>query len=156
MKPNALIIEDDVDTARLLGLLLDRNGWQFEHVLRLADGVKRANSHPFPEIILLDLQLPDSMAEQTVARIPDLMRNGPVLVLSNYQDHRLIDTITGMGAHFAKKEVDGPGTVTIFDGVMQACEGWRKTQHAPKKATAKIDLNLLQMAAILSKHGNVA
>lgn len=153
MKPNALIIEDDADTARLLGMLLDRNGWRYEHCDRVDKGVKRANSHPFPEVILLDLNLPDSPAWMTEKRIPELMRNGPVLVLSNYEDPAMIERINAMGAFFAIKDTTGP---VVFDGVMRACEGWRHATAVRKKQTDKIDLNLLQMQAILSKNAHPA
>ena len=114
-------------------------------------GISRANSSPFPEVILLDLNLPDSYAYQTVERIPELMRNGPVLVLSNMEDPGLTARINAMGAYYAYKDTSG---TVVFDGVMRACQGWRQSQGAAKKRSDRIAVNLLEMTAILSKHGH--
>ena len=152
MKSNALIIEDDPDTAHLLGMLLTRNSFRFELASTLADGISRADSHPFPEIILLDLTLPDSSPAETVRRLPELMRNSPVLVLSHCDDPDLKSRIEAVGSHYARKEMDRVGGERIFSAMVTAIQAWKHTTNSEKKKTSRIDLNLLEMRAIFSKN----
>ncbi len=147
-EPCVLIVEDHADTAAALGINLTRNGFQFEHCSDLASAIKRANREPFPRVTLLDLRLPDSSAENTVGSIPDLMRNGPVVVLSAYEDEHLRELIERQGAFFCHKIMDELGTKRIFEAMVSAIQSWRNVDISNKKKTGPINIDFLELSAL--------
>jgi DNA-binding response OmpR family regulator len=81
MPDKILIIDDDVDTLRLVGLILQRDGYQ---ILAAADGPQGLNvaESELPDIILLDVMMPHMdgyevarqlRANQKTAHIPILI-----------------------------------------------------------------------------------
>ena len=144
---NVLIVEDHSDTANLIGLHLTRYGWTFECATTFKDGVLRANRCPFPEVISLDLNLPDSGTWETIPRIPEMMRNGPVIVQSNEDRKDVRDAVEKLGAVFVVKDFGEDYPVRLFTNMVDAVEIWRDRKVKDKKATSRIQTNLLQMAA---------
>lgn len=150
MQCYVLIVEDSPDIARLLTILLDDYGWTYQVAGTLKEGILRAAQSPTPEVILLDLNLPDSSPWNTVSNLNLLMINGPVVVLSNYQDDALIEKITKQGAFYCKKEVDTIGARNIFGAMVKAIQSWRGSENNVIKDGDAVDLNFLEMKAIHS------
>jgi DNA-binding response OmpR family regulator len=78
--PHVLVIEDDPDIARILALLLARNGY---HVERASDGRTglRMAYETQPDLLLLDIGLPGMDGLTVLQRVRDLS-DLPVLLLS--------------------------------------------------------------------------
>lgn len=144
---SVLIVEDHSDTARLIGKLLEQYGWSYEYTGTFADGVARANRCPYPEVISLDLNLPDSTTWETIPRIPEIMRNGPVVVQSSDDGPDVREQVELLGAVFIAKQFDAGYPIRLFTKMMDATEIWQRTKVKDKKATSLIDAKLLQMAA---------
>ncbi len=58
MTDKILIIDDDVDTLKLVGLMLERQGYQITVANNGQQGLTKANSEQ-PDLILLDVMMPD-------------------------------------------------------------------------------------------------
>ncbi len=83
-----LLIEDNPGDARLVEkYLLESEAAEFvvEHVERLALGLQRIDAQGF-DVVLTDLNLPDSVGLETFEAIHAHARELPVVILSGYED----------------------------------------------------------------------
>ncbi len=80
LKPNALIIDDELQIRRLLRACLEGNGYRVLEAPTGQEGITQAAQHP-PDLILLDLGLPDMDGIAVLKRIREWSRV-PVVVLS--------------------------------------------------------------------------
>jgi DNA-binding response OmpR family regulator len=95
-----LLIEDDPDDALLLKeSLAEAGAVNFQLVLAvcLADGLKRTREQVF-DVILLDLNLPDSRGLETLSRLRAQAPPAPIVVLTGLDDERLAVTTLQAGA----------------------------------------------------------
>lgn len=74
MADKILIIDDDVDTLKLVGLMLERQGYQITVASNGAQGLTKANAEN-PDLILLDVMMPDMDGYE----VTQLLRNDPGL-----------------------------------------------------------------------------
>ena len=86
-KLKILLIEDNPEDARLIELMLKRANVRFELqcVERLSAGIERLQSANV-DIILLDLDLPDSKGLVSLAKLNDIRPEAPVIVLTGLAD----------------------------------------------------------------------
>jgi pilus assembly protein CpaE len=63
-----LIIDDDIDTLKLVGLMLERQGYDISVASNGSIGITKANSD-HPELILLDVMMPDMDGYEVTRRI---------------------------------------------------------------------------------------
>lgn len=69
MSGTILIIEDEEDLVRTLSYSLTREGFQVRSALNAVDGLALARTEPVPDVILLDLMLPDIPGTEVCRRI---------------------------------------------------------------------------------------
>jgi two-component system KDP operon response regulator KdpE len=93
-KTNALVIDDEPQIRRLLRITLEGNGYRVFDAATGSDGVLQA-AQSRPEIILLDLGLPDMDGIEVLKRLREWSRV-PVLVLT--VKDREADKITALDA----------------------------------------------------------
>jgi signal transduction histidine kinase len=85
---NILLVEDNPADARLIGETLKESHavtFRLTHRERLADALAGIGSSSF-DAVLLDLNLPDSLGLDTVARMIAAAPNLPVIVLTGFED----------------------------------------------------------------------
>jgi len=80
LKPTALVIDDELQIRRLLRVCLEDDGYRVLEAATGQDGITQAAQHP-PDIVLLDLGLPDMDGVTVLKRIREWSRV-PVIVLS--------------------------------------------------------------------------
>jgi ActR/RegA family two-component response regulator len=82
-----LIIEDDEDYKRLVSAVVARSGESFEvkTARTLAEGLAWLQAF-YPEIILVDLNLPDSAGYETFRRVQQQAGDVPIVVLTGLDD----------------------------------------------------------------------
>ncbi|HLG68535.1 MAG TPA: response regulator transcription factor [Acidimicrobiales bacterium] len=91
---SVLAIEDDADIRQLLRALLGREGYSVTEAANGRDGL-RAFHQSRPDLVILDLGLPDLDGWQVLERIRD-MSDAPVLVLTARSAER--DKVRGLNA----------------------------------------------------------
>ena len=106
-----LLIEDNPGDARLIReTLKDIKDFRFtlEHVDLLAEGLKRLASEK-PDVLLLDLSLPDSAGLDTVAKVRQQAPGLPVVVLTGLEDENTGIKAVKIGAQdfLVKGQADG-------------------------------------------------
>jgi two-component system cell cycle sensor histidine kinase/response regulator CckA len=106
-----LLVEDNAGDARLLRELLryaGGSGFQIEHVGSLGAALDHLGSHD-PEVILLDLGLPDSEGLATFQAIRSVDLDAAVVVVSGLDDERFAYQAVAAGAqdYVVKGRVEG-------------------------------------------------
>jgi pilus assembly protein CpaE len=88
MTEKILIIDDDVDTLKLVGLMLERHGYDIVVASNGALGIEKAKEET-PQLILLDIMMPDMdgyevtrrlRSDPTLAHIPIIMFTAKTMV----------------------------------------------------------------------------
>ena len=128
MKPSikVLLVEDNPYDAELLReMLLGVPSVQFDwvQVALLGDALKRLREDTF-DAILLDLSLPDSHGQETLAKAYAQAHDTPIVVLTGHADESLAIKTVHQGAqdYLVKGRVDGP---TLVRAVRYAIERHR-------------------------------
>ena len=83
-----LVVEDEPDTADLVKLILQENGYQVVHAADGQDALNKIASMPPPSLVLLDIQLPlvDGITIlETIRATPD-WQHVPVVLLTAVVD----------------------------------------------------------------------
>lgn len=106
-----LLIEDTQSEADLTRFYLSRaNSMRYDltHVSALKPAVEHLYDNEAPDIILLDLHLPDCEGLGGFERLRQLVPDVPVIILTNFMDDELAITAVREGAqdYLIKKEVD--------------------------------------------------
>jgi two-component system KDP operon response regulator KdpE len=79
-KPNALVVDDEIQIRRLLKVCLEGNGYRVLEAATGQEAITQAAQHPL-EVVLLDLGLPDMDGVTVLQRLREWTRV-PVIVLS--------------------------------------------------------------------------
>jgi DNA-binding response OmpR family regulator len=99
-KPRILVIDDDSELQQLVRILLTRVGMEVVTADSVAKGVKFLSSPPLPDLMLLDLMLPDQsgMDFLTQLRARAAFNAMPIIVLSALVDPTQIRAALDAGA----------------------------------------------------------
>jgi pilus assembly protein CpaE len=88
MTEKILIVDDDIDTLKLVGLMLERQGYQISVASNGSIGLSKAATE-IPDLILLDVMMPDLdgyevtkklRADPSLASIPIIMFTAKTMV----------------------------------------------------------------------------
>src|SRR5688572_4374337 len=94
MAERILIVDDDVDTLRLVGIMLQRQGYQIIAASNGTQGLEKALEEK-PDLILLDVMMPDMDGYEVTRRLrknPDTSST-PILMFT--AKTQLDDKVTG-------------------------------------------------------------
>jgi len=95
---SVLMIEDDPSIAEMYRVQLEHDGYQVS-VAATAEVALNALSEEAPDIVLLDLLLPDRSGFEMLASLNERFPNHPpVVILSNYGEPSMIDRGRSLGA----------------------------------------------------------
>jgi CheY-like chemotaxis protein len=95
-----LVVEDDREVNTLICRFLSQRGFACESAHSAAQCRERIAAAGTPDVILMDLELPDSDGAELLAELrqrPALARV-PVLVMTGYQQESQLDRIRAAGA----------------------------------------------------------
>ena len=95
-----LLVEDNAGDARLIRLMLaegDLPGYAATHVTCLGEALERLSTVS-PEVILLDLNLPDAHGYETFARVYQEAPSIPILLMTGLDDRSLATEVVRHGA----------------------------------------------------------
>ncbi len=131
---NALLIETLLAEATRLGWDLPR--FDMEHVDNVGDGLKRIKEGGI-DVILSDLDLPDSQAGQTVATLREHLPHMPIVVLTGREDAELAraSVRAGVQDYLFKNEATGS---LLAHALIYAIERQENAQ-ALQKAHAELE-----------------
>ncbi|HEX2698326.1 MAG TPA: response regulator, partial [Anaerolineales bacterium] len=94
MPEKILIVDDDVDTLRLVGLMLQRQGYQITAATNGEQGLTKAFEEK-PDIILLDVMMPDMDGYEVTRRLRKNPSTQTTPILMFTAKTQLDDKVTG-------------------------------------------------------------
>jgi len=94
-----LFVEDDPAVAHMYKLKLELDGYAVDLAADGVQAVEMAVGNP-PDLIFLDIRLPkmDGLGVLEALRSDERTRAVPVVILSNYSEHELVDRGLRLGA----------------------------------------------------------
>ena len=92
MSEKILVIDDEVPTVQLIGMLLERRGFDVIKAYNAEDGLKKAYRHQ-PDLVLLDIMMPQVDGWEVCKRLRD-MSEMPIVFLSARNETK--DVIRGL------------------------------------------------------------
>jgi len=116
LRPNrdslaVLLVEDELGDARLVQLALlgcRQPAFAVTHVSTLTDAIAVLATDAAPDVVLLDLSLPDSTGLDTVARMKDAAPRIPIVIMTGMDDQRLAAAALEAGAQDYLVKSDDP------------------------------------------------
>jgi CheY-like chemotaxis protein len=96
---NLLLVEDDVNVAKLYRMLLESRGYTVRHAADGVEGLDAARKER-PDLILLDVMMPRMNGISFLQALRDDASLGavPAVVLSNFREPRLVERAMALGA----------------------------------------------------------
>lgn len=94
MSEKILVIDDDVDTLRLVGLMLQRQGYQISVANSGQQGLSKA-AEEHPDLILLDVMMPDMDGHEVARRLRSKAATATTPILMFTANNQLNDKVTG-------------------------------------------------------------
>jgi pilus assembly protein CpaE len=94
MTHKILIVDDDLDTLRLVGLMLQRQGYQISAATNGAQGLSKALEEK-PDLILLDVMMPDMDGYEVTRRLRKNPTTDSIPILMFTAKTQLDDKVTG-------------------------------------------------------------
>ena len=127
-----LLVEDDLDCARLYGRVLALSpaaAFEVVHAPDLKTALELVERDPF-DALLLDLALPDGGSLSTLSTAAVLSRHLPITILTGNDDDELVQLAGRIGAqdYLVKAEQDGR---TLARALLGAIERHRWLRYPP-------------------------
>lgn len=92
-----LCVDDDQDTCEMITVLLGQSGYEVQHALSVADGLKKARQGGF-DLILLDWGFEDGTGVDLCRQIRAFDDQTPVLFYTGEVDDAAVEGALGSGA----------------------------------------------------------
>lgn len=92
MTEKILVIDDEEPTVQLIGMLLERRGYDVVKAYRAEEGLRKAYRHQ-PDLVLLDIMMPDMSGWEVCKRLRE-MSDVPIVFLSARGEVR--DVVRGL------------------------------------------------------------
>jgi two-component system, sensor histidine kinase len=107
-----LLVEDNLADAKLVMLALNeaKGTFEIEHVSTASAMMKRLRKEECPDVVLLDLQLPDSSGLDTLESVVNACPHTPIIVLSGLDDEDFIIEAANSGA--SEYVIKNPNSIT--------------------------------------------
>ena len=116
-----LVVEDNENNMKLLCLILEKHGYEPIQAFTGEEGVEKAIQE-IPDIILMDIQLPDITGMEAVKRIRmmDSMQEIPIIAITSYAMSGDREKILGIGCNgYFEKPID---PMTIIEDIEKIVE----------------------------------
>ncbi|HVO31355.1 MAG TPA: response regulator, partial [bacterium] len=128
-RPNILVVDDDPDIQKLLGIILAREGFEVENASNGEEALRRVAARK-PDLIILDLVMPalDGFAVVKRLREQKSTRRVPVLILSvkdlSDDERRILETGTTkfLTKSYASREALLREVVDLLNGAIRASD----------------------------------
>jgi len=127
---HVLIIEDNLDFVDFVRAVLELNGHNVAHTASLRDGISLTNQAPYPDLVLLDLDLPDGNGldffEQVVSDVP-------VLAMTASTEADLARQLQACGARYLIKPVSARDLLSVVNTSLTEGEAHDAATHPHRR-----------------------
>ncbi len=152
MAEKILIVDDDLDTLRLVGLMLQRQGYQISAATNGQQGLEKAFEED-PDLILLDVMMPDMDGYEVTRRLRQNPSTSETPVLMFTAKSQLDDKVIGfeVGANDYLTKPTHPSELQARVKTLLARSGDKKEKAAAESG----DENRGYVVGILSARGGL-
>lgn len=150
--PVALIVEDRPEVSTMWANYLKDLNLQVRIAPNLASAKLLSKEIPPPDLIILDLRLPDAHDVDTLASIKELTAPNPdcaVLVISGFLTPALTKLALEQGAHSAMEKMDVTRGIDFWGGIKKMLENSPKNIGKRLKETGDLIERLSAKASLL-------
>ena len=119
MAPNALLVDDDPGSLRALAEWVEREGFQVRTATTLEEA-RTSLEDPVPDVVLIDLYLPDGMGLELLDDLRDLPDMDVVVVTGQGSINSAIDAMRGGAIDYLTKPIDLPRLRRMLAGVTRS------------------------------------
>jgi DNA-binding NarL/FixJ family response regulator len=113
------LVEDAARVRRQIAAALNaRPGWQVVAECADADQALRDIPRINPDLVLLDIVLPDGSGLDLIRPLKDMLPNVPIVMLTVVEDSREIARAIGLGARGYLIKQDGPNLVADIEDIL--------------------------------------
>ena len=116
-----LVVEDDVATRTLVNLLLVRAGYRVRQAARGAEFITAIGQKPLPDLLILDIELPDVSGLKILAKIRahPLLEKLPVILFTAHAGVEQLSRGVALGADgFISKPTKAPTLIGAVETVL--------------------------------------
>ena len=119
MKTKIFMLDDDVELTIEVEKLLTKQGYEFEAVNSIGEANDTWQQHQ-PDIILLDLRLPDGEGTEFLNTVKSTMPEIPVIMMSGHgQIHHAVDAMLKGAENFLTKPVEPDHLLLILEKMVE-------------------------------------
>lgn len=122
MSPTILIIDDDSSVIALWTRNLVPHGFTVRSAGTMAEGLAQNSTMPMPDIIILDIQLPDSRGTETLNQIPILKHINPnarIIIATGWATPEIEFQAMQLGADLFREKQMMNGQVNLFRAIQE-------------------------------------
>ncbi|MGQ4647616.1 ATP-binding protein [Lyngbya aestuarii] len=156
---HVLLVEDSPDDAALQCrrfLRLDQEQWQVTHVELFSEAINACGNNQI-DVILLDLNLPDSKGLETVVKFVVAVPNVPIVVLTGcFDDQETALNALGLGAqdYLVKDQITMPLLVRTIRYAIERGQILKQLQDSERRFRG-IFHNSFELRSLLTPEGNI-
>jgi len=122
-----MVVDDNIDTCKVLSTLLHRAGHESHCVNTAREGIASIKRRR-PDVVLLDLMMPEESGLDMLKelRADPATKELPVVIYSAVSEHRYVKQAMDSGAtdYWLKGSIRGPDLQTRLAAYLPDVEGW--------------------------------
>jgi DNA-binding response OmpR family regulator len=151
MAEKILIVDDDLDTLRLVGLMLQRQGYQIAAATNGTQGLAKADAED-PDLIVLDVMMPDLDGYEVARRLRQNPKtvNTPILMFT--AKTQLDDKVTGFEVG-ADDYLTKPTHPSELHAHVRALLARSKKSKSPVNTTQALEMNSVVIGLLAARGG---
>ena len=143
MAERILVIDDDLDTLRLVGLMLQRQGYEIIAASNGTQGLEKAFAEK-PNLILLDVMMPDMDGYEVTRRLRKNPTTSTIPILMFTAKTQIDDKVTGfeVGADdYLTKPFNPLEVVARTKAILRRARGNLQPPHILEQGRLRLDLD---------------
>ena len=135
LKATVLIVDDSPEIQRYLRALLELDAYRVETVSSGAEALQSLSQGCAPEVVLLDMQMPDMDGLETLRRLQKFRPTPRVIMCSGMDDPDKIHEALSLGAHaYLLKPIQH----LYLSAAVERCLNEDPTEHATRRLGSQL------------------
>lgn len=137
MKHRILIIDDEKNIREIFSLLLEEQGYSIQTAENGKEGLRKAKGF-FPDVILLDMNLPDISGLEVLSKVKDAIPSTEVIIITAFGTIKTAVEATKLGAYdYLEKPVDNDELLLLISRALEVKKLRREVDELRSELSAR-------------------